>query len=101
MYRRMDDCRGLVDERCPACGSKNKGILTSVPFQVHSPFRMHRPGPRPLPAPRAPRKASRFTNGVYVGKCKGCGGPVYKPRGQRGRNPHRCERCREDADLRS
>ena len=38
---------------------------------------------------------------VKVGKCKGCGGPVYKPRGLRGRNPHRCVKCRQDADLRS
>lgn len=94
MWRAVNDLRKEVDMLCPECGSKNKGILTSVPFMAFSPFRMLRTGPRLPRTHKAPMATSRFANGVYVGKCKACGGPVYKPRGQRGRNPHRCEGCR-------
>jgi hypothetical protein len=98
MWRNVNDHRRLVDDLCPRCGSKNKGILTRVLFMAYSPFKMHRTGPRPVrSAPRGPsRSRPVFVNGVYVGKCSACGGPVYKPRGRRGRNPRLCERCRKE-----
>lgn len=86
----------VVDMLCPDCGTKSVGILISVPFKALSPFENHHRGPY-----RRVGRPPLLEGNVYVGKCKGCGGPIYRPEKRRGRPPKTCDDCRHPHDLRS
>ncbi len=90
---------------CPDCGGGGQGILMRVPFPAFSPFENLHPGPAadaPLvPSRRRGRPPMRLEGNVYVGKCQGCGMPIYRPEHLRGRRPTRCEDCRRPRNLRS